>query len=297
MANPTVQSLGITRWSYPGTPDGYRKSGDDLNELRAKLYAPERLEHRLFLLEHLILPSLRQQSDPDFKQLFVMGDQLPDPWRSRLLALLATLPQAVPVFAPEGQNMRQMFTEMIPAHQDPQADVLAQYRIDDDDAVAVDFIAETRRIFGHLYPFYAADGIAGLDFTRGFIMESSQEGVEFRPVSARHWAPGLVVFQARDTAQSLFEYPHLRIWHSMPTLTHRETPMYIRGAHHDNDSHLDTFARRTKSFRFNPPNKRRYLQRRFAIDSSAMNDTWLRNYSNYTGKPVDEDLAQQSLAG
>ncbi|NNK15573.1 MAG: hypothetical protein HKP51_01565 [Sulfitobacter sp.] len=297
MANPTIQLLGITRWSYPGTPDGFRKSSEDLDELRAKLYAPERLNHRLFLLEHLILPSLRQQTDPEFKQLFVMGDQLPDPWRNRLVTLLATLPQAVPVFAPEGQNMRQMFTEMIPEYRNANADVLAQYRIDDDDTVAVDFVQETRRIFKDLNPFYSSDGIAGLDFTRGFIMETSQEGVEFRPVSARHWAPGLVVFQAAETAQSLFEYPHLRIWHSMPTLTHRETPMYIRGAHHDNDSHLDSFARRTKSFRFNPRNKRRFFQRRFAIDSWDIHEKWQSSYSSYLGQQIEKRQVRQSEAG
>ena len=283
MADPTVQFLGITRWSYPGTPDGYRKSSEDLDVLRAKLYAPERMEHRLFLLEHLVLPCLREQTDPTFKHLFVMGDQLPDPWRNRLEKLLGTVPQASAVFAPEGQNMREMFMELIPEHQERRHDILAQYRIDDDDAVAVDFIEESRRIFSNLHPFYETEGIAGLDYTRGFIMETSPEGVEFRPVSARHWAPGLVVFQANKEAQSLFEFPHLRIWHSMPTLTFRETPMYIRGAHHDNDSHLDSFARRTKTFRFNPRNKRRFLQRRFAFDSREIQNIWLENYEKFAG--------------
>ena len=45
-----VQALGITRWSYPGRGSGFRKLDDDLAVLRAKLYAPNRLEHRLFLL-------------------------------------------------------------------------------------------------------------------------------------------------------------------------------------------------------------------------------------------------------
>lgn len=289
MAPPKVQTLGITRWSYPGTPDGYRRSEDDLARLRARLYAPARLEHRLFLLEHVLLPGLKAQTDPDFTQLFVLGDQLPDPWRSRLQALLTTLPQASVAFVPEGQNMHEVVSDLVDQARDPKRDILAQHRIDDDDAVSTDFVAESRRIFSYLLPIFEDDGIAGLDYTRGFILETDAEGARFRPVSARQWAPGLVVYQESAQAKSLFAFPHLRVWHEMPTLTFRDRPMYIRGAHHDNDSHLDTFARRTKSFRFNPRNKRRYLQRRFGIDSATLHRVWLENYALFTGAAADAD--------
>ena len=291
-----VQALGITRWSYPGLGSGFRKLDDDLAVLRAKLYAPNRLEHRLFLLEHLVLPCLKAQTDKDFKQIFLMGDQLPDVWRDRILALLETVPQAVPVFEPEGQDTRQLLRELIPTFRDPAYDVIAQYRIDDDDAVATDFIAESRNIFAKMHSFFEVDGIAGIDFTRGFIMGTSEEGVSLRPVSSRFWAPGLVVFQRSKNVKSVFEFPHLRIWHDMPSLTWKETPMYIRGAHHDNDSGLGDFARRSKSFSFNPQNINRYMKRRFGMELRDLRDVWDKNKDYFMESPAAVPVAKQKKA-
>lgn len=293
MASLRTQVLGVTRWSYPSNSADFRKSGKDLDQLREQLYAPHRLEHRLFLLEHVVLPCLRAQTDPNFRQLFVMGDQLPDPWRKRLLGLLKTVPQAMPVFMPEGQDMRAMLSDMIPTYRDKTCDVFAQYRIDDDDAVGAEFVAKSREIFDQLRPIYETEGIAGLDYTRGLIMATTQGNIDFRPVAARQWAPGLVVFQEASTAKSVFEFPHLRVWHSMPVLTHRQTAMFIRGAHHDNDSQIGTFARRTKSFAFNPPNLKRFLRRKFGMDLPALKAAWAEGASRFSSPGTDE--AHQEL--
>jgi hypothetical protein len=285
-AAQNLQFLGITRWSYPGQSKEFRRDSADLADLRAQLYAPHRLDHRLFLLEHHLLPALKAQSDQDFGQLFVLGDQLPDPWRQRFLDLVAPLPQAIVTFEPEGQDMREMLADLIPQHMQAGADVVAQFRIDDDDAVSIDFIAESRAMFARLQPFFEQEGRMALDYTRGFILSSSAIGIDLRPVSTRFWAPGLVVFQERAEANSVFEFPHLRVWHEMPTLTWKERPMFIRGSHHDNDSGLGDFAPRTKSFGFRPANLRRYMQRRFGIDIRELRSKWTDQQAHFLGKPA-----------
>jgi len=54
-------------------------------ERTAALYAHDRLEARTFLFENILLPGLRAQTDPDFTLLLLMGEDFPEPWRSRIL--------------------------------------------------------------------------------------------------------------------------------------------------------------------------------------------------------------------
>ena len=77
-----LQLLGLCRWSYPAGPDAFKgQFGATLDEIRAAVYAPERLDTRLFLLEHVVLPSLKAQTDPDFRIVMLLGENLPEPWR------------------------------------------------------------------------------------------------------------------------------------------------------------------------------------------------------------------------
>lgn len=289
MAGTKIQTIGITRWSYPGTPDGFRSASHDLDAVRAALYAPERLEHRLLLLEHLILPCLRNQTDPDFQHIFVMGDQMPEPWRTRLTDLLATVPQIIPAFEPEGKNLILVCADLIDQHQDPACDVVAQYRLDDDDALAVNFVERLRSAFPDLEPFYRPEQRVCFDFSRGFVMDARTQNLNFIPVSARQWAPGMVIFQNAQTTRSIFHFPHLRVWHFMPTLTVREDPMFIRGIHHDNDSDIGNFGRRTRSYKFNPSSKPRFFMRKFAIDIVQIEALWRDSCESFGVKLVEPE--------
>lgn len=269
-----IQALGLTRWSYPFQSKHFRRAETDLKALRAQLYAPARLDHRLFLLEHVLLPGLRIQHDQNFTHVFLIDEQLPQPWRDRLLALLETVPQIVPVFHAEGGLEKDVCRQVMAAHVDPDCDVTAQYRLDDDDGVARDFIARTRETFSTIAPIFAEEGRMGLDFNRGFILQSSDQDITMRPVSMRFWAPGMVVFLRPDSNRMLMDFHHLKLWHYMPTLTWGQRPMFIRGAHHDNDSDLASFGRRARGFNFNPGKPERFYRNHFGVDLPEMQRIW-----------------------
>lgn len=289
MTKDRIQVLGITRWSYPFNSKGFRQSGGELADVRARLYAPHRLDHRLFLLEHVLVPGLRAQTDPDFTHLVLIGDQLPDPWRSRILEILKTVPQIIPVFRPEGEKHQDICRAVIQEHIDPECYATAQYRLDDDDGVSANFVEKTRSLFPDLKPFFKESGRLALDFSRGFILKSTEKDILMHPVSMRFWAPGMAIFQRPNSKKAVLDFHHLKIWHGMATLMWAEEPMFIRGAHHDNDSDLATFGRRTRGFSFTHRNPNRYFEKRFGLDLPVIEQTWERHKEHFLGmnnKPI-----------
>lgn len=284
MASQPIQVLGLTRWSYPFNGKGFRQSGGTLDDVRARLYAPHRLDYRLFLLEHVTLPTLRAQTDPDFKHLILIGDQLPDPWRSQILELVKDIPQVVVEIHPEGQKHQDLCREIMFKHVDPDCYATAQFRLDDDDSVSTNFVEKTRKMFPKISSFFEQDGQFAVDFSRGFILRFTDDDVTTAPVAMRFWAPGMAIFQRPDSKNALLDFHHLKVWHSTPTLMCPEEPMFIRGAHHDNDSHLPTFGRRTRGFKFDHKNPARYFERRFGFDLPAMNEIWASKKDYFRGQ-------------
>jgi len=93
MATPDgLQVQGLCRFSYPCT-GGFKKHHDSLSDRRAALYDPRRLDRRLAWFTHVALPGLAAQTDAAFTLHVLVGEDLPEPWRSRLEAAIRPLPQ------------------------------------------------------------------------------------------------------------------------------------------------------------------------------------------------------------
>lgn len=274
MSESALQVIGICRWSYPSDSSGFRSMPAELDAARRKLYARNRLEHRLFLLEYVVLPSLRCQTDPDFTLIMLMGADLPRPVRRRVMALIADIPQIRPVFAEEGQNQLDLCRDAINEVRRPDAVACAQFRLDDDDAVSVDFVRQTRALFEMAEPMFRRSGLFGLDFCRGFVMRTSEEQCKFSPIAIRFWPPGMVVFLSPDKPECILDFHHLKLWNFMPTLMWMERAMFVRGAHHDNDSNVATMGRRSADFPFRKRRMNSYLMRKFALDVEAIQAHW-----------------------
>lgn len=278
MASPP-EMIGICRWSYPSTRSGFRGTTDDVEEARAQLYAPWRMEHRLFLLEHVFVPCLAAQSDKNFKMLLLMGDQLPQTYRDRALNLIKSCPQIVPVIEEEGQRHDVLCRKIMNAHRDPKAEVSGQFRLDDDDAVGVNFIKTSREIFEEQRKTFERSGLFGLDFCRGFKMETTRDDLVFQPVTIRFWTPGMVVFLSKENNQCVMNFHHLQLWKKMPVLIWLEEPMFIRGVHESNDSNMQ--RRRVREFKLNARNPKRFMKRVFGIDTQTIRNLWLEHNQEF----------------
>lgn len=270
-----IQVLGLCRWSYPSHLDAFNIDFDSLDALRAYLYAPDRMELRLFFLEQVVLPCLRVQTDPDFTLVLMLGEELPEPYRAHVLALIGDIPQVRPVFLAEGQNHREACREVMLAHRDPKAQAVAEFRLDDDDAVAAGFVARLRSMFPAIRPLLREHGRAALDFGKGFVLWAGQEGIEYTPVITRYWTPGLAIYQRPGADKSLLDFPHMAVWKRMPTITWPREPMFIRGAHGDNDSALADRGRNVDTWRCDLTGLPDVIKAEFGIDLERLENAWM----------------------
>lgn len=273
MRQAKLQVLGLCRWSYPSQTGAFNNTGESLEALQRELYAEARMKVRLFFLEHLVLPSLRVQSDPDFTLVLMMGEHLPERWRGQILELIADVEQVKPVFLPEGQNHMEACTALMRAHRDPSADVVVEFRLDDDDAVARDFVEQLRGLYRQLRPIYKANKRVAVDFCRGFLLRCEDDGrVNYHPVEARLWTPALALYLPPDHPRSLLNYPHMRTWRNMPVLSLNKKPMFVRGAHGGNDSAIK--ERKVDSFRYKLEKLPAAMAADFGVELDAFEAAW-----------------------
>jgi hypothetical protein len=228
-----MQVIGLCRFSYPGI-GGFQIEHDNLEERRAFLYAPERMEDRLRQFECIALPGLRAQTDPDFTFVVVIGDSLPARWHKRLLDLLEDFPQARIQVHPPGPH-RAVMQDAINAVRRPSEPSL-QFRHDDDDAVAVDFVARLRGAAVDCTGLVARHRMVAFDFNRGYIARPGPDGIRAEPSFTPYYGVALAVAVQPGVRQTIMNFAHNKLSRFMPTVTLTDSPMWVRGHNDFNDS-------------------------------------------------------------
>lgn len=259
-----IQIIGLCRFSVPSL-GAFQKRHDTIEARRDMLYAPARLEQRFAWFEHVTLPAIRHQTDPDFTFVVLLGEDFPEPWHARMKRLVAGIPQVRLAYAPP-EDHRAVCAHAMRAHLDPAADLVAEFRLDDDDAVAIDFVAKVRAEAPALAGPFLRAGRAAIDFTRGLVLTDAADGPVLTPRRALYWTPALAVLTSVDAEQRILDFPHHKIWTAMPTLTLPDDVMFVRGAHATNDSRIpaEEPAWTLPRERWAP-----LLHRRFRIDLGA----------------------------
>lgn len=231
----TIQVLGLCRFSLV-SEGAFQVTHASLDERRAFLYDPARLAQRFAWFENVLLPGMAAQSDPDFRLIVLTGADFPQDWRDRLQARVAGIPQVVLDFRAPGKH-RDLCHAAVTERIDPAAEVVAQFRLDDDDAVALDYVARIRSDFDrHLRPLYRRNSLLSVDNAKGLVLDASRGGVNVHQVMTHNWTPGLTLYLPPDHDKSVLDYPHHRLLSHMPGVSLQEEIMYVRGKHGANDS-------------------------------------------------------------
>lgn len=229
-----MRVLGICRFSYPAL-GGFKRMHETVAEREAYLYAPERMELRFRHFETLTLPSIAAQTDPDFTFLIVVGDSLPAPYRERLAELTRPVPQAR-VVAKAPLRHRPAMQEAIKEALGADDTASIQFRLDDDDAVAVDFVRGLRWFVRRSEPLRKRWSCMAIEYNSGFSVRLSARGIAAEQVQAPFWSCGQAVLFPPGHRKTVMTFAHHRLHHRMPMLIHPAPLMYLRAKHDDNDS-------------------------------------------------------------
>lgn len=229
-----MQVIGICRFSFPAI-GGFQVRHDTIQERIAYLYAPERMAQRFATFEAFTLPCLRAQTDSDFKFVIIVGDMMPAQYLAHLHAITRDIPQITIQARAPGRH-RKVMSSVINDMRTVDRDPTLQFRLDDDDAVAVHFVAELRRRAAQAQPILSEFRSVAIDFNQGFIARPGADGIKAAPVRKPYWTPGLAVMLQPQTKLTIMNFSHQKIWQRMPTLTFPGEDMMLRGFNDYNDS-------------------------------------------------------------
>jgi hypothetical protein len=223
---------GHIRFSFYGVTDTRAKPDSDGSTL-ARLYDETRMARRFFLFENITLPSLVNQTDRDFRTVIMSSTVMPDPYKERLTALAGRLPGAVVEFSPYTRGDRAFQKFMVEASGYKGRGQSVHFRLDDDDAVSVNYIARLREISRVLSPS------THITFPSGLILfpASATEPVGTSMVQQRFLtAIGLATVNGGRFQKNPFQMMHGNVWTRWPVVSDPSFTAHIRTQHFDNDT-------------------------------------------------------------
>jgi len=133
-AGGPVRHFIITRFNLRGIED---------TPSSARMIDEAYLAQRLELFERFCLPTVRSQTEQDFKWLVLFADETPEPVQARVAKYAADWPNLVPVYLPRGTGS--VGPLVVRPWLDASPQTLLTTRLDNDDGLARDYVAKVQR--------------------------------------------------------------------------------------------------------------------------------------------------------
>lgn len=229
------QIIGCMRFSYI-SKGGFAHSHDSQEQQEAMIYAPDRMERRFQLFEHFALRSLKQQTDQDFKCIFLITQTFPDAYRQRLLDLIGDWEPGIVMpkpFMPQFRAIKACYEEV----QDGSLPWVTTFRLDDDDMLDRNFIARTRRLAVPLAELRGDGQPVILSFNKGVYLEISDEGNRiFDACERTPLSVGSAMITPTGARENIYSRNHRKLAAFFPAYSELDEPSWLRTVHQDNDS-------------------------------------------------------------
>lgn len=268
-----MQTIGICRFSYQGK-GGFKLGIDDGPALAAYLYDDARMEERFRLFEAITLPCITAQTDPDFTFLIITGLWFPEPLLERLKALTTHIPQCVIKQYPPRPHRKIMAKAINDWRGPPDAQSL-QFRLDDDDAMALNFVEKFKQTARDLSAFTAQHDAVAVDFNQGYVFTAGSDGIKLWPYRYPYSAIALGMIVRSGSDETIMSHGHQNLWKTMPTVTLTGEDMMMRGHNDFNDSRT---AGKGNTFDYQPLDaaKAAYIRATFGVDEAHVRDVFSR---------------------
>ena len=268
-----MRTVGICRFSYAGE-GGFKVGHEDHAALEAFLYGEARMEERFRLFEAITLPCVARQTDPDFTFLIFTGTGLPAHHLERLQKLIADIPQCVIKQYPPRPHRRIMKKAVNDWRGEPVEPCL-QFRLDDDDAMALGFVEKFKQAAVDLSAITARHNSDAVDFNQGYVFTAGAKGVKLWTYHYAYSAIALGIIVQAGSDDTIMNHGHQNLWKILPTLTLTGEDMMMRGHNDFNDSRLKG-KKNVFDYKAMDVEKAAHIRVTFGIDDDHVRDVFSR---------------------
>lgn len=227
--------IGVLRFSVL-TPTYYSERFETLDKIAEHIFSDERMELRFRIFETLCLPSLTGQSDADFDCVVLTAESMPAKHLNRLQALLAPFPNihCRPVGTDKHYQLIKSGYDSIPVEGYSHR---IMFRLDDDDAVDLDFIKRTKQLAAGLLKMQDPETPFVIAYNRGFYVESKERGNDvFDACERAPLSTGTTLVAPVGYPRNPYRYVHRALAQHYNTFSDISVPGFIRTIHGDNKS-------------------------------------------------------------
>ena len=265
-----TQIIGLVRFSYIAK-NGFRNTFDSLEDTRAFLFEPGRMAFRLRMLEEICIRSMRNQTDQNFQLIILVSLSLPTAYLNRVKEITAPLKGAVVIAEPPKwmvQVTQSSFKKLV----EPDTDYVINFRLDDDDALAVDYIANLRETAQKLVAGGLADEPTVIAHSKGIYWDIAKGEDGLRPkTEVKPLGLACAMITKSDMPVSVFRWNHRDMGGYFPLLTLPGDIMFIRSLHAFGDSETVVPKWETQS---EPVEMADILQKRFCLNIKDLTIGW-----------------------
>lgn len=224
-----IPVVGLCRFSYPSKDgSGFKNKAPEL------LYDYNRLKRRLSTFENILLPSVSGQSDKDFTLGVLIGSDLPEWCRDRLVRACRKIPQIKIIPMNPGIPHGDACSEAILSLRPTSIDYVAEFRLDDDDGVSSYFIESVKRDLS-IIPPGSFGPVLELNYPKGYHIYIGAD-VSIRETIIGHLTCAQAWLISSQSQKTMFSQHHYNFWRRGPCISMPQKFMYIRGMHDFNDT-------------------------------------------------------------
>ncbi len=245
-----------------------------MDALKEHLYDEARLHERLFIFSNIFLPPLVHQTDTDFRVSVLVGAQMPAVIRDALFDITRSIDSVRIVVEPEGQDPKELCGRILQSMRRADADLVGEFRLDDDDAIAVDFVSKARQAGFDFKDPIVRSGVAGVDFPSGAFVYFSQDDVQAKRLVLAHLSCGQVIFLNPASSKTAIKFRHYRMWQKNLYISLPDEVMYLRSVHRFNTSGVDQTVKTKDVVRLTERQIDIMMRERFRIDLRKLRDDW-----------------------